>query len=128
MLVYLQKSKIGKFLVYLLLVNFINLTANFYHASVMDSSLLVNHDPIDSLAELVLEFVLDMDEETIPDTEVPHEKKKLSDIKLHFGPEQVDLFPELNFSNTKHSASYAINFDSIKGETHSPPPRSFNHI
>lgn len=123
MLMRLQKSIISKFLVYLLLVNFINLTANFYHASVMDSSLLAHHDPIDSLAELVLEFVLDMDEETIPDTEVPHEKKKFTDIKLHFEREELELHVDSpNISITYHDF-YSTIFESIKGDVYSPPPQ-----
>lgn len=108
---------------YLLLVNFINLTANFYHSSVMDSSLLANHDPIDSLAELVLEFVFDMDEETIPDTEVPHEKKKFSDIKLHIGVEKVSLASQVSFNEAEFSEFYINVFQSIKQEVHSPPPQ-----
>lgn len=119
----LQKSIISKFLVYLLMVNFINLTANFYHASVIDSSLLVHQDPIDSLAELVLEFVLDMDEETIPDTEVPHEKKKFSDIKLQVAPGKIGFLPKFRFIENITGDTYLVHFDSIKGETHSPPPR-----
>ncbi len=123
MLMRLQKSIISKFLVYLLLVNFINLTANFYHASVMDSSLLAHHDPIDSLAELVLEFVLDMDEETIPDTEVPHEKKKFTDIKLHFEKEELKLQIVSLCTSLTFTDFYSNIFESIKGDVFSPPPQ-----
>ncbi len=91
MIIFLKKHIIIKYLNFLLLLNFINLTANFYHASVIDSNLLTNHDPIDTLAEVFLEFIFDMDEETIPDTEVPHEKRKLGDIKLAFIFQQHEL-------------------------------------
>lgn len=74
MLIPLRRYQPIKWITYFLLVNFINLSANFYQASVIDSILLENHDPIDSITELVLEYVLEMDDKTIPDTEVPHEK------------------------------------------------------
>lgn len=112
-----------KVIVYLLLVNFINLTANFYHSSVIDSTLLVNQDPIDSLAELVLEFIFDMDEETIPDTEVPHEKKKFSDIKLHLEADALNIQIDCQSINQTHASYYPEIFQSIKGEVHSPPPQ-----
>ncbi|HSJ69641.1 MAG TPA: hypothetical protein VK921_18305, partial [Anditalea sp.] len=67
----IKNSWYWKGLTYLMLVNFINLSANFYHASEIDSLMLKHQDPIDSLAELVLEYVFNMDDETIPDTEVP---------------------------------------------------------
>lgn len=123
MLIRIYRSWMRKVVVYLLLVNFINLTANFYHSSVIDSSLLVNHDPIDSLAELVLEFLFDMDEETIPDTEVPHEKKKFSDIKLHLEAEAFNITIDCQPITQTYPSYYSKIFQSIKGEVHSPPPQ-----
>lgn len=122
MLMRLKKQKFSQGVIYLLLVNFINLTANFYTASSIDSSLLNQHDPIDSLAELVLEFVLEMDEETIPDTEVPHEKKKFSDIKLYVW-HQVNTSLEFHFSETKPNGYYLNIFESTSLEINSPPPK-----
>ncbi|MGY6544696.1 hypothetical protein [Arthrospiribacter ruber] len=113
----------SKLMVYLLLINFINLSANFYHASVIDSPLLEHHDPIDSLAELVLEYVFDMDEETIPDTEVPHEKKKFSDIKLHLEYASVSSLPSFVISLNAVNPHYLAVFESISKENDSPPPR-----
>ncbi|TVP53736.1 MAG: hypothetical protein EA341_00690 [Mongoliibacter sp.] len=110
-------------MVYLLLVNFINLSANFYHSSVIDSPLLENHDPIDSLAELVLEYVFEMDDETIPDTEVPHEKKKFSDIKLHLQNEGVALAQDFDDSESSLNTYYLEIFKSISKENDSPPPQ-----
>ncbi|MGY6744127.1 MAG: hypothetical protein ACXIUQ_15415 [Cecembia sp.] len=124
MLIRIYRSWMRRIIVYLLLVNFINLSANFYHSSVIDSSLLVNHDPIDSLAELVLEFILDMDEETIPDTEIPHEKKKFSDIKLHFEAKALSIATSYQITTAKHSDFYFKFFQSIKGDVNAPPPKS----
>jgi hypothetical protein len=110
-------------MVFLLLINFINLSANFYQSSIIDSPLLQNHDPIDSVAELVLEYVLEMDEGTIPDTEVPHEKNKFSDLKLHFHPVQIDVFFNAGYLISKPITVYLSNFYSFKKEVNSPPPK-----
>lgn len=123
MLVSLKRSIISKLTVFTLLFNFINLTANFYHASVFDSSLLRHYDPIDSLAELVLEFILDMDGETIPDTEIPHEKKKISDIKLNL-PSKILTFPTKVFIIQPAFPEYYLKlFESLEKDVHAPPPR-----
>jgi hypothetical protein len=66
----------------LLLLNFINLTANFYQPSSLDSTLLKHHDPIDNLTELIVEFLLGCDDDLIPDTELPVDKRKFFDIQL----------------------------------------------
>jgi hypothetical protein len=122
MLMRLKRQKFSQGIIYILLVNFINLTANFYTASSIDSPLLNQHDPIDSLAELVLEFVLEMDEETIPDTEVPHEKKKFSDIKLYF-LHQLNAILEFQFPVIKPNSYYLNIFESTSLEINSPPPK-----
>lgn len=123
MLIRLKKNIICRGLVYLLLVNFINLSANFYHSSVIDSPLLEHHDPIDSLAELLLEYVLEMDDETIPDTEVPHEKKKFSDIKLHLESQGIKVFQEFGDAERNLNTYYLEIFESITKENDSPPPQ-----
>lgn len=123
MLVRLKRSIISKLTVFILLFNFSNLTANFYHASVMDSPLLRQHDPIDSLAELVLEYILDMDEETIPDTDVPHEKKKISDIKLNLPLGFLVFSKKINYALSAYPDYYFKFFKSLEMEVNSPPPR-----
>lgn len=112
-----------KILVLLTLVNFINLSADFYtpHSLVNKYQLA---DPIDTLAELVLEYFFDMDEETIPDTEVPQEQHKFKDLKLYHQdinkPSSKKIFVQQQCCNP-----YYLNlFESIKIETNSPPPRA----
>lgn len=122
MLMRLKKHIFSKWLIYLLLVNFINLSANFYSASSFDSLLVDHSDPIDSLAELVLEYVLDMDEQTIPDTEVPHEKKKFSDLKLYVSHQLNPSF-EVLFLESKPNSYYLNIFESTSLEINSPPPK-----
>lgn len=114
---------VSKIMVYLLLVNFINLTANFYQASEMDSLLLQDHDPIDSITELVLEYILEMDDETVPDTEVPHEQLKFADIKLHLTNNSFTLSRYLIKNKNKFNFLYSVPIYGIDTEAASPPPR-----
>jgi hypothetical protein len=123
MLIGLKNCWLFRWMVFLLLINFINLSANFYQSSILDSPLLENHDPIDSLAELVLEYMLDMDSETIPDTEVPHEKNKFSDLKLHFQPALIEILQNAGNSIIRPTSIYLFNFYSFMIEINSPPPK-----
>lgn len=125
MLLSIKKHFITKSVTYLLLLNFINLTANFYQASVIDTNLLINQDPIDTLAEVFLEYFLDMDEETIPDTEVPHEKRQLGDIKLAFFPTKVNFEKQLTIEVLKLNCFYLDSLLNTEGEPTSPPPKFF---
>lgn len=89
----------------------------------MDSTVLENYDPIDSLTELVLEYVLDMDDETIPDTEVPHEKRKLIDVKIIIEKAfACQLQKSDNKTNTR-TFYYEDIFKEIDLEQSSPPPK-----
>lgn len=80
----LNKNLLIKWVNYLLIINFINLTANFYCGTNSFSSDLYYSDPIDTLAEIIVEYIFEMDDEIIPDTDVPNEKRKIPDIKLAF--------------------------------------------
>ncbi len=124
MLLVMKRYHLLKWINYLLLINFINLSANFYHASVMDSTVLENYDPIDSLTELVLEYVLDMDDETIPDTEVPHEKRKLIDVKIIIEKSFTCQLQKSNNKLTSRTFYYEDIFKEIDLEQSSPPPKS----
>ncbi len=125
MLITLKRYQPIKWITYILLVNFINLSANFYHASVMDSKELENYDPIDSITELVLEYVLEMDEETIPDTEVPHEKRKIVDFKILIEKTSINIIPpKISFKKDSVFILKDI-FENIHLEQSSPPPKYF---
>ncbi|WP_235893440.1 hypothetical protein [Litoribacter populi] len=122
----IRKFKSGiwnKVLTFILLVNFVNLSANFYHASEMDSNLLQYQDPIDSLAELVLEYVLEMDDETIPDTEVPHEKRKIADIKLLYSAEKISFDQFLPNEKIVYKGHYENFYEDWAFDINSPPPK-----
>ena len=89
----------------------------------MDSTVLENYDPIDSLTELVLEYVFEMDDETIPDTEVPHEKRKLMDVKVIL--EKCFIY-QIQKSYGKESPItfyYEGIFEEIDMEHPTPPPK-----
>jgi hypothetical protein len=120
----LASGAFGKVLTFILLVNFVNLSANFYHASEMDSNLLQYQDPIDSLAELVLEYVMEMDDETIPDTEVPHEKRKIADIKLLYSAEKISFDQFLPQGKTHYKGHYEGFYEDWAIDINSPPPKT----
>jgi hypothetical protein len=113
-----------KGLTYLMLVNFINLSANFYHASEMDSLMLQHQDPIDSLAELVLEYVFEMDDETIPDTEIPHEKRKMADVKQLYFAENLSYTLFGNRPFVVYHSHYENFYQNWSFGINSPPPKS----
>jgi hypothetical protein len=69
---------------WVMLLNFINLSANFYQTSASNSIYEIHADPIDSVSELLFEYVMDMAEDTIPDTEVPEQKRKIKDLKVFY--------------------------------------------
>ncbi|WP_373520768.1 hypothetical protein [Aquiflexum sp.] len=119
----MKRYHLLKWINYLLLINFINLSANFYHASAMDSTVLENYDPIDSLTEFVLEYVLEMDDETIPDTEVPHEKRKLIDVKIILEKNFTYQIQKSNKNSITKSFYYEGVFKEIDLEQSSPPPK-----
>lgn len=125
MLTPLRRYQPIKWITYFLLVNFINLSANFYQASVIDSTLLGNHDPIDSITELVLEFVLEMDDETIPDTEIPHEKRKIVDFKVLVEKTSINIVPPKISYRKDPVFTLEVIFESIHLEQSSPPPKYF---
>ena len=110
---------------WVLLLNFINLSANFYHTASWDSVYEIHHDPMDSLSELVLEFFLDMDQETIPDTEVPEQKRKIKDFKV-FCHALVFAGTKTVFESGKEKQkSPHAHFSSIDLDKDSPPPKGF---
>lgn len=87
----LKKSTIISCITYVLIINFINLTANFYQKADSNPYGISIVDPIDTLAEIIVEFIFEMDDQIIPDTEVPNEKRKIPDIKLAFTWTEIKL-------------------------------------
>lgn len=119
----IKHSKVWRGLTFLMLINFINLSANFYHASEIDSLMLEHQDPIDSLAELVLEYFLNMDEEIIPDTEIPHEKRKLGDIKQLYFTNLFSYCIRIPSKTDENHSHYRNFYQNLIFDISSPPPK-----
>lgn len=78
-----QKLSLGQRLVWiLLLVNFINFSANFYEDPVSYSNSEISTDPIDSISEIIYEFILDGDQDTIPDDGSSQEEKNIKKLTV----------------------------------------------
>ncbi len=123
MLTLLKTHKLSKFLIFLLLINFINLSANFYQVSKTNASLYSNTDPLDSLAEMVLEYFMEMEDQTIPDTDVPSEERSLLEIKL-VEPAKKWIY-QLHPINvlTQHGFYFTDSFQIFQPDVVSPPPK-----
>ncbi len=123
MLTLLKKHKSSKCINFLLLINFINLSANFYQVSETNSSLYSNIDPLDSLAEMVLEYFLEMEDQTIPDTDVPSEERSLLEIKL-VEPARKWIYQlhSIDILN-QHAFFFTDSFEIFQPDVVSPPPK-----
>lgn len=120
----LRNSKFSKALGYLLLLNFINLSANFYQAASPYPQDPSFHDPIDNMTELVLEYMLDMDGDTVPDTEIPHEKIKLKDFKPFLVIRDI-FIPPVFLRGEKPDSIYIHGFfQDWEKQTLAPPPKT----
>lgn len=118
----LHKNLLIKWVNYLLIINFINLTANFYCGTNSLSTESYYSDPIDTLAEIIVEYIFEMDDEIIPDTDVPNEKRKIPDIKLaisqfHFIPNVHSTLVSNDWVNNQYFKTLGMTF-----EISSPPP------
>lgn len=108
---------------YFLLLNFINLTANFYQASTPLSLDPYHQDPIDNITELVLEYILDMDGDTVPDTETPMEKTKLKDFKPFLVDKNIFILIAFTFGERPDPIYLQGFFDEWEGQELAPPPK-----
>jgi len=119
-----SKKEIIKYTTYILLINFINLTANFYQVSSLDDTLLKYEDPYDSVAELVLEYILDMDDETVPDTELPEDKRKILDINSLLEGASFQIIPQQSIQIISDEYFSSDMYKNIALAKISPPPKS----
>lgn len=118
----LRKSNWSKVFVFLLTLNFINLTANFYEGDILISGEVDLADPMDTLTELIFEWALEGGEDLIPDNgtqqdDNPNEKIKLALLEIPV----LEIFsPILSLKNTESSNpdTLVIGYSSIPV----PPP------
>lgn len=123
----LKRWRIHKFtrlINFILLMNLLNLSASFYQTSDNQSIFTQSEDPLDSIAELVLEYFLEMDDNTVPDTEVPGEKKSFLDLKMHLPNNFWKLNSMRIISWLKPITFYTDFFESLSQEIVSPPPKN----
>lgn len=78
----LRKSTWSKFCVFILVTNFINLSANFYEGNISLSESVNMDDPIDTITELIFEWALDGDADVIPDNGTEQDDNSLEKMKL----------------------------------------------
>lgn len=78
----LRESSWSKAFLFLLLVNFINLSANFYEGNILASEQLKMDDPLDTITELIFEWALDGAEDLIPDNGTEQDDNSLEKLKL----------------------------------------------
>jgi hypothetical protein len=78
----LRKSIWSKFCLFLLITNFINLSANFYEGNILISNKIKMMDPIDTLTELIFEWALEGADDLIPDNGTQQDDNSLEKMKL----------------------------------------------
>ncbi|WP_051315433.1 hypothetical protein [Algoriphagus terrigena] len=78
----LRDSSWSKAFLFLLLVNFINLSANFYEGNILSSDQVQMADPLDTISELIFEWALDGGEDLIPDNGTEQDDNSLEKLKL----------------------------------------------
>jgi hypothetical protein len=123
----IKKDRRVQIISWILLINFFNLSANFYHTRSSDSIYEIHADPIDSVSELVFEYAMDMDEDTIPDTEVPEQKRKIKDFKMiceSVNPEK----PIWTIQKVEAIVSLSADIDPIDLPRISPPPKNHSFV
>lgn len=118
----LRNSSWSKFCLFILLANFINLSANFYEGNILVSTKINMEDPIDTLTELIFEWALDGNDDLFPDNGTEQDDNSIKKIKLvlieFIG---FELSPNLDYINT---TGFFISRDEITGyfSSDSPPP------
>ena len=119
----LRIHKLTRWINLILLMNFLNLSASFYQSNENQSIFKQSLDPLDSLTELVLEYFLEMDGDTVPDTEVPGEKRSLLDLKMNLPHNFWKLESMKMTSWLKPNTFYTDFSESLSQDIVSPPPK-----
>lgn len=78
----LRNSGWSKYCLFMLIGNFINLSANFYEGNIDISSGVNIDDPIDTITELIFEWALDGSKDLIPDNGTQQDDNSLEKMKL----------------------------------------------
>lgn len=118
----LRQSGWSKVFLFLLVINFINLSANFYEGNILISGAVDMSDPVDTISELIFEWALDGSDDLIPDNGTQQDDNSLEKIKLVIAeiPGFNLCIPIFDFENPSFSYSDSL----INGffSSSSPPP------
>ena len=120
-----QNDKWVRIVSWVLLLNFVNLSANFYMPTASDSIYETHADPIDSISELILEYALDMEQDTIPDTEVPEQKRKIKDFKIFYHAVGLQVPSWVYEPNLEKESDAHCTADKVDLAKNSPPPKIY---
>jgi hypothetical protein len=120
----LRNSNWSKFWVFILTINFVNLSANFYEGNIYPSHQVKIEDPIDTITELIFEWALDGSDDLIPDNGTQQDDNSLEKMKL-----ALLEIPDFTLSNPLFFENLENFFSSeklISGHfsSDSPPPDS----
>lgn len=118
----LRNSSWSKFCLFILIGNFINLSANFYEGNIYVSSKVNIDDPIDTITELIFEWALDGSNDLIPDNGTQQDDNSLEKMKLALLEiPGFKLSPPLKLENTEN---FSVQEHLIPGyfSSDSPPP------
>jgi hypothetical protein len=118
----LRKSGLIRFLTYLLTINFINLSANFFEGNIEITPRLSLEDPVDTVSELIFEIALDCQEDIIPDNGTHQDEHATKKIKLALI--EIPGFSFLTSTIIKENPDFVNYRSTFSGHFHSvsPPP------
>jgi hypothetical protein len=118
----LRNSRWSRFVLFLLIANFINLSANFYEGNILISEKVRIVDPIDTISELIFEWALDGSDDLIPDNGTQQDDNSLEKMKLALL--EIPGFTLTPPSIIENSKNFPIHEHLIPGyfSYDSPPP------
>jgi hypothetical protein len=118
----LRNSSWSKFCLFILIANFINLSANFYEGNILISSGVNMNDPIDTITELIFEWALDGSDDLIPDNGTQQDDNSLEKMKLALL--EIPGFQLTPVSLIEFTSDFSSDENLISGyfSSDSPPP------
>jgi hypothetical protein len=118
----LRNCSWSKLLLFILVINFINLSANFYEGNISISRKIKLDDPIDTLSELIFEWALDGSDELIPDNGTHQDDNSLEKIKLTLIEIPGFIFTSTLEINLTLDTPFLMNITSGHPTSDTPPP------
>jgi hypothetical protein len=119
---FLRKSSWSKFCLFILIANFINLSANFYEGNISISNKISMDDPIDTLTELIFEWALNGADDLFPDNGTQQDDNSLEKMKLALL--EIPGFKLSPVLTIEYTVDFSTDENLISGyfSSDSPPP------